>query len=79
MQEYADMKTIQVAVKPNSRTSELQESDGVWIARVKSPPVDGKANKELLTLIAEHFDVPRSRITIKSGAATRIKRVQILD
>lgn len=74
-----DMKTIQVTVKPNSRTSELEESDGIWIARVKSPPVDGKANKELLELIAEHFDVPRSRITIKSGAGARMKRVQIHD
>lgn len=74
-----DMKTIQVTVKPNSRTSELEESGGIWIARVKSPPVDGKANKELLELIAEHFDVPRSRITIKSGAGARMKRVQIHD
>jgi uncharacterized protein (TIGR00251 family) len=76
-QNHADMKTIQVTVKPNSRTSELEESDGIWLARVKSPPVDGKANKELLELIAEHFNVPRSRITIKSGAGARIKRVQI--
>ncbi len=77
MQNLADMKTIQVTVKPNSRTSELEESDGIWLARVKSPPVHGKVNKELLELIAEHFNVPRSRITIKSGAGARIKRVQI--
>ena len=79
MQSHSGMKTIQVTVKPNSRTSELEESDGIWLARVKSPPVDGKANKELLELIAEHFDVPRSRITIKSGAGARVKRVQIHD
>ena len=73
------MKTIQVTVKPNSRTSELEESDGIWLARLKSPPVDGKANKELLGLIADHFKVPRSRIAIKSGAGARVKRVQIQD
>lgn len=73
------MKTIQVTVKPNSRVSRLEESDGAWIARVKSPPVDGKANKELLELIAEHFDVPRSSITIKSGAGARVKRVEIQE
>ncbi len=73
------MKTIQVTVKPNSHISQLEESDGIWIARVKCPPVDGKANKELLELVAKHFDVPRSRVTIKSGAGARMKRVQIKD
>ncbi|HSD68499.1 MAG TPA: DUF167 domain-containing protein [Woeseiaceae bacterium] len=71
------MKIIQVTVKPNSRVSQLEESDGTWIARVKSPPVDGKANKEMLSLIAAHFGVPRSRVSIKSGAGARIKRVQV--
>jgi uncharacterized protein len=79
VQTHADMKTIQVTVKPNSRVSQLEESAGIWIARVKSAPVDGKANKELLELVAKHFDVPRSRITIKSGAGARAKRVQIHD
>jgi uncharacterized protein len=79
VQNHADMTTIQVTVKPNSRTSVLEESDGIWLARVKSPPVDGKANKELLELISDHFKVPRSRITIKSGARARVKRVQIED
>jgi uncharacterized protein (TIGR00251 family) len=59
--------------------SRLEESDGIWIARVKSPPVDGKANRELLELIAEHFDVPRCRVTIKSGAGARMKKVEIQE
>ena len=47
------MKTIRVKVKPQSRESSLQEAgDGTWIARVKSPPVDGKANAELAELVA---------------------------
>lgn len=73
------MRTIEVRVKPNSRISRMEESGGVWVARVKAPPVDGKANQELLALIAEHFDVPRSRVSITSGAGSRIKRVQIPD
>jgi len=73
------MRTIQVRVKPNARTNCLKEVDGVWIARVKSPPVDGKANRELLELIAEHFKVARTSVTIKSGAGGRLKRVQIHD
>lgn len=73
------MSVIRVKVKPNSRVSELQESGGIWTARVKSAPVDGKANEELRALIAARFAVPRSRVTIKSGAGARIKTVRILD
>lgn len=74
------MKTIQVKVKPNARTSELVESaDGMWTASLKSPPVDGKANAELITLAARHFGVRKAAVTIKSGATGRLKRVQIDD
>ena len=74
------MKTIQVRVKPNARASGLEErADGVWIARVKSPPVDGKANAELIEVVAEHFSVPKGSVLIKSGAGARLKLVQIVD
>jgi hypothetical protein len=69
---------IQVKAKPNARSSALEElSPGVWQARLKSPPVDGKANKELIALVAEHFGRPKSAVTIKSGASGRMKRVSI--
>ncbi|WP_425616099.1 DUF167 domain-containing protein [Anatilimnocola sp. NA78] len=72
------MRTIQVKVKPNARASELSaESDGTWLARVRAPPVDGKANAELIRLIAEHFGVRKADVTIKSGASGRLKYVQI--
>ena len=72
------MKTIQVKVKPNARVSALEEVDGgPWLAQLKSPPVDGKANKELVTLIARHFGCPKSAVLIKSGASGRMKLVKI--
>jgi len=72
------MKIIQVKVKPNARVSTLEEVDkGPWIAQLKSPPVDGKANKELIGLIARHFGCPKSAVSIKSGASGRMKLVKI--
>jgi uncharacterized protein len=69
---------LRIKVKPNSRDSSLvQESDGNWTARVKSPPVDGKANKELIALVADHFRCPKSAVSIKSGASGRSKLVKI--
>ena len=73
-------KIIQVKVKPNSRASLLeQREDGTWLAQIKSPPVDGKANDELLALVAKHFKLPKSDVSIKSGGSTRIKLIQIRE
>ena len=74
------MKTIQVKVKPRARVSGLEQlSDGTWLARVKSPPIDGKANQELVALIARHFGARKAQVSIKSGAAGRMKLVRIED
>ena len=72
------MKTIQVKVKPNARVSTLEETgSGPWLARLKSPPVEGKANEELVTLVARHFGCPKSAVSIRSGATGRIKLVRV--
>jgi uncharacterized protein (TIGR00251 family) len=72
------MKTVQVKVRPNARVSALTEgADGTWLAQLKAPPVDGKANKELVALIAKHFACPKAAVSIKSGASGRMKLVQI--
>jgi uncharacterized protein (TIGR00251 family) len=69
---------LQVKVKPRAKVSELSEAaDGTWVARLKSPPVDGKANDELIGLIAEAFRCGRSAVTIKSGAGSRTKLVRV--
>jgi uncharacterized protein (TIGR00251 family) len=74
------MKTIQVRVKPKARVSALEEAaPGQWLAHLKSPPVDGKANAELIELIARRFACPKSAVSIKSGASGRVKRVRIDD
>ena len=73
------MKTISVKVKPNARTSSLEAADGVWLAQLKSPPVDGKANAELIALIAEKFGCRKAQVTIKAGAGGRMKLVRIDD
>ena len=75
------MKTLQVKVKPNTRDSILEApaSGNIWSARLKSPPVDGKANKVLINLVAEYFGCARATVSIKSGASGRLKLVQIND
>lgn len=71
-------RVIQVKVKPNSRASVLEEQpDGTWLAQIKSPPVDGRANEELIALVAKQFGCRKTEVTIKSGASSRTKLVRI--
>ena len=69
---------LQVKVKPNALASTLEQTrPGVWLAQIKAPPVDGRANDELVALVAAHFGVRRSMVVIQSGASGRLKRVRI--
>ena len=67
-----------VKAKPNAKKQQLiTESDGSLTAYLKSSPTDGKANKELIKLLAQFFGVSRSKIVIQSGLTSRIKLVEI--
>lgn len=69
---------VQVKVKPNSRVSALEQSEkGGWVAYLKAAPVDGKANEELIALVANRFNCRKSAVSIKSGASGRVKLVRI--
>jgi len=69
---------LQVRVKPRAKVSELcQTSDGTWVAKLKAPPVDGKANEELVSLVAEKFQCRKAAVTIKAGASGRTKLVTV--
>jgi len=69
---------LRIKVKTNSRTSSLiQLADGSWRAQLKGRPADGRANDELVALIAEHFKCRRGAVVIKSGASGRTKLVKV--
>ena len=69
---------LRIKVKPNARASSLEQlPDGTWQAKLKAPPVDGKANEELIALVAEHFRCRKSAVVIKAGASARNKVIRI--
>ena len=72
------MRTLKLKVKPGSRDESLiEQADGTWLARVKAPPVDGKANAAVISLVAAHFGLRKAQVSIRSGASGRLKRVQL--
>ena len=67
-----------VKVKPNSKQQSIkEETDGSLTIHLKSPPVDGKANEELIKILRKQFDLPKSKIRIKSGLSSRQKLIEI--
>ena len=68
---------IQVKVKPGSREEELIQEGDSFIARVKEPPKEGKANEAVVKLLAEHFGVPKSQVKIIGGLRSRSKVIKI--
>ncbi|MDP1574093.1 MAG: DUF167 domain-containing protein [Coxiellaceae bacterium] len=77
------MKTefiLTVYLQPDAKKSEIVGlHDGNIKIKVKSPPVDGKANAALINFISEFFDAPKSSITIISGDKSRLKKVAIAN
>ncbi|MCK5340508.1 MAG: YggU family protein [Desulfobulbaceae bacterium] len=41
---------------------------------ITAPPVEGKANKAIISFLAGLFHIPKSAITLKSGQQSRTKR-----
>lgn len=68
-----------VTVKPNSRKGPLIETDdaGALTVFVREPATEGKANIAVAALLAKHFGVAKSRVTLISGATSRTKRFRI--
>lgn len=72
------MKKLSVKVKPNAKQQKVETGDqGELIIRLQSPPVDGKANSELIKLLAKTYGVKKSQIRIKSGLTSKVKQVEI--
>lgn len=70
---------IQVKVKPNSQQQKIEEiGERNLIISLKSAPTDGKANQELIKLLAKKYQVSQSQIVIKFGLSSRHKLIEIL-
>ncbi|MCH7758521.1 MAG: DUF167 domain-containing protein [Thaumarchaeota archaeon] len=46
---------------------------------IKSKPVKGKANKEIIKKLAKHFGVSTALVHIKSGHRSRQKIIEIIE
>jgi uncharacterized protein len=69
---------IRLHIQPRAARTELAGAFGDALRiRLKSPPVDGAANDELIRFLAEALEVPRSRVDLVAGHAARRKTVRV--
>jgi uncharacterized protein (TIGR00251 family) len=66
-------------VQPGAKRTGVagQHGDALKI-RLAAPPVDGKANAELVRFLAEAFGVPQRSVLLVRGEASREKTVRVL-
>ena len=72
------MARLHLIVSPGAKRNDLErQPDGVLRVHLTAPATDGKANRALLILLAERFQVPKSLISITRGAASRHKVIEV--
>ena len=70
---------ISVRVTSNAKEAQVTKTgETSFEVRVDEKPVGGRANKRLLGILSEHFNVPKSSITIVRGTRSRDKVVEIM-
>jgi len=74
----ADGCLLKCWIQPRSSRNAVVgvHGDAIKIA-LTAPPVDGKANKELLKFLAKYFKLPQSSIQIIAGESSRSKTILI--
>jgi len=75
-----DRKTaLTLQVQPNARHNQvLGFEDGILRLKIAALPIEGKANKELISFLSKTLDTSKSNITIERGLTSKVKIVTIL-
>lgn len=69
---------IHIRVITRARRDEITgERDGRLVVRTTAPPVDGTANEAVRSIVAAHYGVARSKISIVKGERSRDKTLHI--
>jgi uncharacterized protein len=69
---------LKVKAVPGASRSEIVGRLGEALKiRVAAPPEGGKANREILELLAERLGLPAARVIMVSGAASPAKVVEL--
>ena len=70
--------TLALHVQPGAKRTEVQGLHGDALKiRLAAPPIEGRANHELVRFLAERFEVPQRNVSLVAGATSRQKRFRV--
>ncbi len=79
----SDVTQLVVRVTPNARKSDFagwgmdEKGRSVLLIKLGAPPVDGKANAELIQFLAKQLGCSKSKVTLLRGEGSRQKVVEL--
>lgn len=68
---------INIRVIPNAKKNHISKDRDILKVRVTAPAIGGKANKAVIEMLAEFFNVKKGNIRIISGERSRDKIIEI--
>jgi uncharacterized protein len=70
--------TLLIKVIPNASRSSIEVTpDGLIRIKITTPPVEGRANKAVIKLLAKALGLPPSALHITRGESSREKLIEI--
>ena len=67
--------TLAIKVIPHSKRQEILLDNEVIKIKVNAPPIDGKANQQVLKLLSKATKTPPSKLSIQSGEQSKHKLI----
>ena len=69
-----------VKLVPNSSFSKVVDYTEEYVRiKISSPPIENKANKELISFCSDLFDVNKSKLKLVSGDKSKLKKILITN
>lgn len=71
------IKIISVKVKPGAKFTQIEQKNNQYIVSLTERPEKGKANHQLIKILADFFNVSKSQIDIRKGFTNKQKLIHI--
>ncbi|KYG69323.1 hypothetical protein AZI87_09020 [Bdellovibrio bacteriovorus] len=70
---------LHLFIQPKSSKNEVVgPHNGELKIKITAPPVDGKANEELIEFLSDYFDIPKRQVVLVKGDTGRHKTIDLI-
>lgn len=78
MKQQSKPARFEVHVQPNAKKNEIiKQQNGSLKIKITAPPQEGKANRELIALLAQKLKIKKSDIKLVRGETSKTKLIEI--